>query len=242
MRGHIWQTIMVDPSVKYEVSVGSCDVESTSLYDEQIKIDIIRTHPTDTWFDCHRPTLCRLLNSFALRNVGFGYSQGLNYLIFVLWKVFYNDDPITAERYTLSSLQYLVGKLMTVYPLSRSDSQAMVQMQTICTMVRLRCSTKYPKLQDKLFSRTYEPMLVSLVTRVVPTMFSNIFDVDQCMLLWDELLIHDRLLEALVTCVSNVVSHNHNAIANLPLYNCMTVVQTSMKIMCHTIVTDLKRR
>lgn len=236
MRALAWQQIMVDPDCPpVPLDAGE------SMYNDLIKMDIVRTHPTDTWFDCHRPTLCRLLNSFALRNVGFGYSQGLNYLIFVLWKVFYKNDPSTAEQYTLSSLQYLVGKLMTVYPLSRSDNQAMRQMQTICTMVRLRCSTKFPRLQDKLFSRAYEPMLVSLVTRVVPTMFANIFDVDQCMLLWDELLLYDRLLDALVTCVSNVVSHNHNAIDKLPLFNCMNVLQTSVNVMCQTIVTDLKR-
>ena len=76
-------------------------------YDEQIQLDLNRTFTEESWFDSHRETLSGILNTFSVVNEGFGYPQGLNYLAFPLYYVYFNDQPKTAVEDTFYSLQSL---------------------------------------------------------------------------------------------------------------------------------------
>jgi hypothetical protein len=198
-----------------------------SDFDTQIRMDIERTHPMDHWFDPHRESICKLLNAFANTNIGFGYPQGLNFLVFPLWKVYYQSSPKWAMHDTFYSLQHLVGALLSVYPIHKSDNAALDQIELICAIVKLRTSKKYPKLRRKLFSEEYSPFIISIVSKMVPTLFANVYTVNNCILLWDNILMRDSILDAVVQCVVSLFCINHNAIMHLPLINCMCVIQES---------------
>ena len=206
-----------------------------SAYDSQIRIDIARTHSTDAWFDPHRERLCQLLNVFAATNVGFGYPQGLNYLVFPLWQVYYTTTPEWAVEDTLYSLQRLVGVLLPVYPVDRLDSAAAEYLSLICSNVKFQATQWQPALRQRLFSDEYAPFVMSLVSSMVPTMFSNIFSVDDTLLLWDVILQSNCLLTALVSCVSTLICLNRNAVLHLPLYKCMEIMKFSAPHSLHRL-------
>ena len=95
----------------------------TSSYHAQISMDIMRTYPTEHWFDPHRSKLLSLLNTFAAMNPGIGYTQGMNYLIFPLWKVYYESTPEWAVEDTLCSMQSIMQMTLRAYPTHVNGSQ-----------------------------------------------------------------------------------------------------------------------
>lgn len=226
MRALRWRCKMMGPVERWQELREPIEFKK-SAYDSQIRLDVARTHSTDEWFDPHRETICEILNAFANTNIGFGYPQGLNFLVFPLWKVYYESVPDWAKHDTYYSLQYLVGALLSVYPIHKSDSAALQQLRLICTLVKLKSTKKYPRLRKKIFSPDYEPLIVSLVSRMVPTMFSNVYDVDDCVILWDSILKEDDILESLVKCMVILICINHNVLEHLPLESCMSVIQES---------------
>jgi hypothetical protein len=198
-----------------------------SDYDSQIRMDVARTHSSDRWFDPHREPICKLLNAFANTNIGFGYPQGLNFLVFPLWKVYFLADAEWVMHDVFYSLQYLVGALLSVYPIHKSDKAALTQMEVISSIVKLRVAKKYPELRQKIFSQEYALFVMSLVSKMVPTMFANIYTVDNTILLWDNVFKKDSILDSVVQCVVSLICINHNAVQHLSLSTCMTVIQES---------------
>lgn len=231
MRAYRWRRKLIGPAETWHEVREPLELK-LSDYDDQIRMDVARTHPLDTWFDPHRDSICKLLNAFANTNIGFGYPQGLNFLVFPLWKVYYESNPKWAMRDTFYSLQCLVGALLSVYPIHKSDASAMNQMNIISALVKLRASKKYPDLRPKIFSEEYSLFIVSLVSNMVPTMFSNVYTVDDTILLWDKIFQQESILDTVVQCVVSLVCMNHNAIMYLSLSNCMCVVR---KVAPHTL-------
>ena len=209
-----------------------------SDYDEQIRIDIARSHSEDEWLDPHRETLCQILNTFADTNVDFGYAQGLNYLILPLYQVYYTACPEWAVEDTFYSLQKLVGILMPMYPLTPTDAAAYRYLMLICAVVKLQTTKVHPTLRTLLFSPEYEPFVLSLVSNMVPTMFANIFSVAETVVLWDLIFAsHNSILQNVVDCMGRLVIAHHNAIRYLSFETCLTVVQQaapySLALICN---------
>ena len=229
MRAYRWRCKLMGPATGWEVVRAPLEL-STSSFDNQIRMDVVRTHPHDSWFDPHRESICQLLNAFANTNIGFGYPQGLNFLVFPLWKVYYTSIPECAMLDTYYSLQFLVGALLSVYPVDKSDSAALDQLCIICAVVKLRSTTKYPNLRKKIFAKEYEPLIISLVSRMVPTMFANVYAVDDCVVLWDSILTNDSVLDAVIQCMVNLICLHHNVFEHLSLESCMVVVQESVPL------------
>ena len=103
-------------------------------YDEQIDLDLDRTFTNVEWFNPHRETLRGILNTFSVVNEGFGYPQGLNYLAFPLYYVYFQDQPKTAVEDNFYSLQSLVRVVLPLYPLDAKDSSAF---ETICSVANM---------------------------------------------------------------------------------------------------------
>ena len=86
MRAYRWRCALMGPPETWS-DLRTPVVTSTSAYLGQITLDVQRTFPEEKWFDPHRPQLVQMLNTFASVNVGMGYIQGMNYLIFPLCSV-----------------------------------------------------------------------------------------------------------------------------------------------------------
>ena len=232
MRAFQWRTKMMGPVERWHELRAPVEFDP-SAYDTQIRMDVARTHSSDKWFDPHRESICKVLNAFANTNIGFGYPQGLNFLVFPLWKVYYTSIPEWAMHDVYYSLQFLVGELLSVYPVDKSDGAALDQIRTICAVVKLRSATKYPDLRKKIFSEEYDPLITSLVSRLVPTLFANVYAVDDCLVLWDGLLSKGSkgsILDAVIQCMVTLVCLHRNVFEHLSLESCMVVVQESVPL------------
>lgn len=226
MRAFRWRCKMMGPVEQWHKIREPIEFK-TSAYNSQIQMDVARTHSSDTWFDPHRKTICKILNAFANTNIGFGYPQGLNFLVFPLWKVYHDSIPEWAMHDTYYSLHHLVGALLSVYPIHKSDTAALRQIELICTVVKLKSTKRYPDLRKIIFLPDYEPLIISLVSRMVPTMFANVYDIDDCLVLWDSILQEGDILESVIKCVVVIICINHNVLEYLPLESCMSVIKES---------------
>ena len=200
----------------------------TSPYLAQITLDVRRTFPTDHWFDPHRPKLIDLLNTFATVNVGVGYIQGMNFIVFPLWKVYYDTIPEWAEEDTMCSLQSILNLTLRTYPRRVDDPRARRYMSTLAGVVRLRALTLDPQMRV-LFDADYEPFIVSVVSTVIPTLFANVLALDHVLVLWDQFFsagTRRKMFNRAVDTLVCLLVHHRNLFVHLPVLTAMDIFKT----------------
>lgn len=199
-------------------------------YDEQIQLDLNRTFTEESWFDSHRETLSGILNTFSVVNEGFGYPQGLNYLAFPLYYVYFNDQPKTAVEDTFYSLQSLVRVVLPLYPLDAKDSSAFETICSVANMVNLQCYEADPKLSI-LFEETHMPFVTSLVSSNMPTMYANVFSLQDTLLLWDEIVSHscNVMFKQVVKIMVQAILFHKNMFLHLPVDKSMMLFQRTLR-------------
>ena len=223
MRASIWRRCLC-PSSPYpplDLVLGP--------YDEQIQLDLSRTFTNVKWFDSHRETLRGILNTFSIVNEGFGYPQGLNYLAFPLYYVYFQDQPETAVEDTFYSLQSLVRVVLPLYPLDAKDSSAFETICSVANMVTLQCYEADSKLSI-LFAETHAPFITSLVSSIMPTMYANVFSLYDTLLLWDEIIAHscnDMFKKVLQIMVQAILFHK-NMFLHMPVDKSMMLFQRTL--------------
>lgn len=199
-------------------------------YDEQIKLDIHRTYSDVAWFETHRETLRCILNTFSVVNEGFGYPQGLNYLAFPLFYVYYRDRPKTAVEDTFYSLQSLVRVVLPLYPLDSKDASAYETICSVANLVNLRCYESDPSLSI-LFTETHMPFITSLVSSIMPTMYANVFSLQDTLLLWDEILSPscNTMFKSVVQIMVNAILFHKNMFLHMPVDKSMNLFQRTLR-------------
>ena len=199
-------------------------------YDEQIVLDLNRTFKEVKWFDKHLETLRGILNTFSVINEGFGYPQGLNYLVFPLFYVYFHDNPNIAVEDTFYSLQSLVRVVLPLYPLDAKDTKALTTIVSVTNMVVLQCYEREPRLQI-LFTGTHFPFIVSIVSSILPTMYANIFSLNDTLLLWDELIKKNcnDMFKAVIRVLVQAFLFHKNLFIHLPADKSMTLFHNILK-------------
>jgi len=223
MRASLWRKCLC-PSSPYP------SIELVSgPYDEQIDLDLGRTFSKEQWFDAHRETLKGILNTFSVVNEGFGYPQGLNYLAFPLYYVYYHDQPKTAVEDTFYSLQSLVRVVLPLYPLDASDSSAFETICSVANMVTLQCYEADPKLSI-LFAETHAPFMTSLVSSIMPTLYANVFTLQDTLLLWDEILSPSCkvMFKQVVQIMVQAILFHKNMFLHMPVDKSMMLFQRTL--------------
>ncbi len=224
MRAHRWRTALMGPPDTWSDVRSPIDLR-TSEYLGQITLDIHRTFPDEHWFDPHRKKLVDLLNTFASVNVGIGYIQGMNYLIFPLWKVYYENCPEWAVEDTLCSMQSIMHMTLRAYPTHVSDTRTTSYLKTLSGVVRLRCTTLCPAM-NILFDNEYEPFIMSVISTVIPTMFATVLQLDHVMVLWDQFFAAEskrRMFNRVVDTLVCLLVHHKNLFIHLPICTAMDV-------------------
>lgn len=224
MRARSWRTCLC-PSSPYP----PLDLV-TGPYDEQIQLDLSRTFTDVAWFDSHREILRGILNSFSVVNEGFGYPQGLNYLAFPLYYVYYNDQPKTAVEDTFYSLQSLVRVVLPLYPLDAKDSSAFDTICSVANMVILQCYEADPKLSI-LFEETHMPFITSLVSSIMPTMYANVFRLQDTLLLWDDIISHSckGMFKQVIRIMVHAILFHKNMFLHMPVEKSMVLFHRTLQ-------------
>ena len=224
MRALVWRRSLC-PSSPYP----SLDVVK-GQYDEQIQLDLGRTFSDVKWFDDHRETLRGILNTFSVVNEGFGYPQGLNYLAFPLFYVYYRDKPKTAIEDTFYSLQSLLRVVLPLYPLDAKDTSAFETICSVAKLVALHCYESDQKLSI-LFEDTHAPFLTSLVSSIMPTMYANVFSLEDTLLLWDEIISDscNVMFKSIVRIMVNAILFHKNMFLHMPVDKSMMLFQRTLR-------------
>lgn len=223
MRARLWRNRLCQTCTYPPV------VFQSSPFDEQIRLDLNRL--SDPWFANHKEVLCQLLNTFSAVNEGFGYPQGLNFLICPLYYVYFNDNPEMAVRYTFYSLQGLLHIVLPLYPLHAKDEQAMKTLQAVANIVSLQCYQQDSRM-DILFDDAHTPFMTGLVCNMIPTLYSNVFSLQDTLLLWDIIFekptIHDMFTFS-IEILKRIIMYHKNMFLHLPFDKCMQVFQQTVK-------------
>lgn len=225
MRATVWRSKLC-PSSPYPV------LTLIPNKNEQILLDVNRTFSEEPWFSPHRDKLCDILYTFSVVNEGFGYPQGLNYLVFPLFYVYAKDNESTSVEDTFYSLQSLVRIVLPFYPLHSKDESALKFIQTISSIIRLKCAEADPVLRV-LFGDDYVMFMDSLVSNVLPSMYANVFCLSDTLLLWDHIFekntcrsMFERTVEVLVTAIL----YHKKVFTHLAVHKCMQVFQTILGV------------
>lgn len=223
-RASVWRSKLC-PSSPYppiEVLTGPCD--------DQICLDLNRTFSGESWFESHMETLRNILNTFSVVNEGFGYPQGLNYLTFPLFYVYYKDNPDTAVEDTFYSLQTMVRVVLPLYPLDAKDTNALAMIRSVTNLVILQCYEKEPSL-SVLFSDTHQPFLQSIVSSVLPTLYANVFSLCDTLLLWDVILSHScrNMFKAAVRILVRSILFYRKMFTHMPVEKSMQLFQQTLR-------------
>lgn len=224
MRASIWRKCLCPSSPYPPLPIVS------GPFDEQIQLDIDRTYSDVAWFETHRDTLRGILNTFSVVNEGFGYPQGLNYLAFPLYYVYYMDRPKTAVEDTFYSLQSLVRVVLPLYPLDAKDASAYETICSVANLVNLRCYESDPSLSI-LFTETHMPFITSLVSSIMPTMYANVFSLQDTLLLWDEILSPscNTMFKSVVQIMVNAILFHKNMFLHMPVDKSMNLFQRTLR-------------
>ena len=178
MRATQWLKCLCKSLKKPSLAFGKSD------FDEQIRLDICRTFPENKWFTPHHETLISILNAFCIVNEGLGYPQGLNFLVFPLFYVYHKDNPKTAKENTFYSLHGILRFVLPTYPLNAKDTNVLKKIESIANLVCYECYEKEPQLAI-LLEDPHKQFMVSIVCNVIPTLYANVFDLENVLILWD---------------------------------------------------------
>lgn len=157
-------------------------MKKRSGYFEDIQKDLKRTYPMDEFFTNHIGDLSCILNNYAYVNEGMGYAQGMAFLAFNLFRVFYEDDPVYAVEDTFYSFHKLVHVVRPAYPLSTKDQKVLVFNKNSALCVHLLIA----KRSTELATKVKEIAIVDIfIQQVLPSMFGTKFITEDCAILFD---------------------------------------------------------
>ena len=204
--------------------------DGKSIYDEQIRLDIVRTFPENKWFNDHHETLRNILNAFCIVNEGLGYPQGLNFLVFPLYYVYYRDNENTAVENTFYSLQGILQFVLPTYPLNSKDTNVLKKIEAVSNLICYECYRKEPKL-GVLFSETHKQFMMSIVTNVIPTLYANVFKLDDVLMLWDIFFDtkKNKMFETVLMVLVKVMLYHKNVFLHLSPDKSMQVFHSILR-------------
>lgn len=210
MRAAAWLKCLCKSIQKPPLTFGKSD------FDEQIRLDICRTFPEQKWFDEHHETLIQILNAFCLVNEGLGYPQGLNFLVFPLFYVYHTDNEKTAVENTFYSLHGILRFVLPTYPISAKDTNVLKKIESISNLVCYECYDKEPKL-NILLEDPHKQFMVSIVCNVIPTLYANVFDLEDILILWDGFfsLPKEKMFQNVIGVLVKVILFHKNVFLHL---------------------------
>ena len=187
-----------------------------SEYDEQIRLDICRTFPENKWFTSHHETLISILNAFCIVNKGLGYPQGLNFLVFPLFYVYHKHNEKTAVENTFYSLHGILRFVLPTYPLNSKDTNVLKKIESISNLVCFECYEKEPQLSI-LLQEPHKQFMVSIVCNVIPTLYANVFDLENVLILWDNFFCtpKEKMFQKVVGVLVKVILFHKNVFIHL---------------------------
>jgi len=174
--------------------------------------DLKRTFPTIEWFntDKHLNNISDILMAYAKVNPNIGYAQGMCFIVFVLYKVYYDDCPEYAVHDTFFSLHTLIHYIRPLYPRDSEDKHITKWLESTASIIRLKLLYRYPVLAVKLRNTGFIKLLL---IKTAPALFANWFKLKDIVVLWDYLFTGDIFenilgaISAMIVCNRDIYLH-----------------------------------
>jgi len=173
--------------------------------------DLVRTFPEDQWYVDHLSDIRKILICFAKHNPSIGYAQGMCFIVFVLYRVFYEDCPKYAVIDTFYALHTVMTHIRPLYPRPEEDEIILNFIDSTAALIRLNFISTHNRLAIKMRGNE---MIKLLLVKTGPTLFANWFDYHDILLVWDY-LYHDynifenfiNIVTAMIICHEKIYLH-----------------------------------
>jgi hypothetical protein len=204
MRASKWRHVLIGDILLLD-KLRSCPLERPFHIKDQTTLDndLRRTFPLDAWFNKkeHLRNLSTILMVYADTNPTIGYAQGMCFIVFLLYKVYYNDCPKHAVADTYYSLYTIMKFIRPLYPRDEHDEMINPWLASTSSIIRLKLLYHSPKLAIRLRGTGFIKLML---IKLGPTLFANWFSCDDTVLLWDHIFnddIFDRVLNVLTAMI-----------------------------------------
>ena len=170
---------------------------------QEIEKDMPRTFPCNAFFKeiKIKKDLLHILQQFSMFHPGVGYFQGLCFLVYPLYYVYYLDNPTTAKTDTYYSLIKIIKILRPVLPLHDKDNRALSYLQTVQKIIEFKLSLKDHQLCEKV--KEHGLTMLSVV-QMLPSLFANRFVLEDTLLLWDYIFKLNSSDETILDRIVNI--------------------------------------
>jgi len=208
MRALKWRSMLMGDQALIK-TLRKCKITAPfSIRDQEVMDnDLRRTFPQMVWYSegRHMDNISTILMAYANVNENVGYAQGMCFIVFILYKVYYDDCPKYAIQDTYYSLHKIMAFLRPMYPRDGEDVQVAEWLKATTSVVRLKMLTQYPRLVAKLRGSGFVKLLI---LKTIPALFANWFKFDDIFLIWDHILSSNHFLEnTLNIIVGMIVTH-----------------------------------
>ena len=117
-RRDIWRTIMMGKNTDHQRHLYYTFIQQETKISPKIfsviKADIPRTYPNNQWVREQSETIKTLLIRYAAIHKGDSYLQGFNYIMTIIYRVFYDTEHAEADTWWCFSV--IVGRIRPLMP------------------------------------------------------------------------------------------------------------------------------
>ena len=135
-----------------------------------INNDLTRTFPTESWFLDHLEDLRTILMVYADTTRTIGYAQGMCFIVFVLYYVYYQDCPKHVINDCIFSLHGIIGNIAPLYPRDDEDADIGRWLDSVSSTIRLKLLYRVPKLAVALRNTMFIKLMI---IKTGPAMFAS---------------------------------------------------------------------
>jgi len=207
MRAHKWRTALLgDVKLIQKLRESIVDRPLTIRDQSDMEADLRRTFPRDTWFNTHEHlgNLTTIIMTYAHTNPSVGYAQGMCFITFLLYRVYYHDCPTHAISDTLYSLHGLMRHIRPMFPRDSHDTQVVIFIDAATNIIRLKFLYNYPQLTHKLRNKDYVKLMF---IKCGPALFANWFEMEDTKIIWDYIFDGD-IFDNILTVVGAMILHH----------------------------------
>jgi len=207
MRAHRWRyTLIGKLDLVRELRKTKLILPLDRIPDEDVIMqDLVRTFPESTWYTDHLKDLRKIIMCYAHTNPSVGYAQGMCFIVFILYKVFYDDCPKHASIDTFYAIHTLMRYLRPMYPRGEEDDIILNFIDSTAALVRLNFMSRHRRLAVKMRGNE---MIKLLLIKTGPTLFANWFPFEETLLIWDYLF--ENIFSNFINILTAMVIKNEN--------------------------------
>lgn len=225
MRAHKWRKALIGPPETIRI-LRETNIPKTidSEFRNAIKEDLRRTYPENRWFTAHIPELSDILNLYAYTNNGMGYAQGMAFMIFILFKVYHDDNSQYAVQDTYYSFHRIMTIIRPIYPLHQNDLRPTFFKDDIKRVVYLQVAREHRRLAKRLKEIDILPILIY---QTIPTLFANKFNVRDTCILFDFIFVKNcvDVFHRVLCVLSGIIISFRHIILGMTFEKVMQLIQ-----------------